>query len=156
MAKHNKTAFILLLFTVFIATLYFLSLYNQPDYTGYNTQQGTATIRFNVKPTPTPTPTAGGGSGGRYYKDIHQPVQQPETQQADPIQQQEAQYDYPAARQIQEIYPEMQEPTVQAVQINYTKTKFPWWQTILAIIILLATSYLLMRTPEKKSEKSIQ
>lgn len=152
MAKHNKTAFILLLFTVFIATLYFLSLYNQPDYTGYNTQQGVATIRFNVRPTPTPTPTqGGGGSGGGYYRETQyekQQIQQPETQQANPIQQQEPQYEYPAARQIREY---QQEPTVQAVQINYTKTKFPWWQTILAIIILLATSYLLMRTPEKKT-----
>jgi len=149
-AKHNKTAFVLLLITVLVATVYFLSLYNQSDYTGYNTQQGVATIRFNVKPTPTPTPTqGGGGSGGRYYRDTpyeKQPIQQPEIQQA-PIQQ-ETQYEYPAARQIREY---AQQPTVQAVQINYTKTKFPWWQTILAIIILLATSYLLMRKPEKKT-----
>jgi len=152
-AKHNKTAFILLLFTVFIATLYFLSFYNQPDYTGYNTQHGTATIRFNVKPTPTPTPAIGGG-GGRSYQRFNEPVfvQEPtETNQKTPVNPEIEQA--PEIRQVQEIqqqYP-LQQPTVQAVQINYTKTKFPWWQTILAIIILLATSYLLMRKPEKKT-----
>ncbi|VVB81785.1 Uncharacterised protein [uncultured archaeon] len=144
---HNKTAFILLLFTVLIATMYFLSLPKEPDYTGYNTQQGVATIRFipSPQPTPTPTPAGGGGSGGRYYRDAQydrQPIQQPEIQQESPIRQ-ETQYAYPEAQVRQIAYP-MQEPTVQVIQIQ-NKTKFPWWQTILAIIALLGTSYLLMR-----------